>query len=98
MFLCGVIKTGNIMKRDLILKLSLSQRIQIRAKSIGEGYARLLSYFLEEKINAGNAFRITHALLAFTVLVFSYGDAIYSVIFLIWFILTLLSCKRAGIK
>jgi hypothetical protein len=57
-----------------------------------------LSECIEEKVTPGQALRILHAVIAFTVLVFSCGNALLSVIFLIWFALTLLDCKRAGVS
>ena len=86
------------MKKELLIKLSLYQSLRLQARNLGDSYARALSFFMEENISRRDAFRISHAVLAFTFLVFSYGNAIYSVIFLAWFICALTSCKRAGIK
>ena len=42
--------------------------------------------------------RITHAVVAFMVLVFSYcSNPLLSMLFLIWFVLTLLDCKKSGV-
>lgn len=86
------------MKKELIMKLSLSQTFILKVRNLGDNYARLLSLMMEENISRGDAFRITNAVISFTFLVFSYGHAIYSVIFLVWFICALTSCKRAGIR
>lgn len=86
------------MKKELSLRLSLMGRAKLYVAGWAEAYANLFSLYLGEKVNTGHVMRITHAVLSFTILVFSYGNALLSLLFLVWFILTLLDCKRAGIK
>lgn len=86
------------MKKGLLIKLSLSQTLKLQVRNIGDNYARLLSLIMEENISIGDAFRITNVVISFTLLLFTYGDALYSIIFLVWSICALTSCKRAGIK
>ncbi len=86
------------MKKELSLRLSLMGRVKLSVVSWADAYADLFSLYLGEKVSTGHVMRITHAVLAFTVLVFSYGNALLSLLFLVWFILTLLDCKKAGIK
>lgn len=86
------------MKKELSLRLSLIGRVKLSVVSWADAYADLFSLYLGEKVSTGHVMRITHAVLAFTVLVFSYGNALLSLLFLAWFILTLLDCKKAGIK
>lgn len=86
------------MKKELSLRLSLMGRVKLYVANWADAYANLFSLFLGEKVSTGHVMRITHAVLAFTVLVFSYGNALVSLLFLVWFVLTLLDCKRAGIK
>ncbi|MCD7925450.1 MAG: hypothetical protein LUI85_12490 [Bacteroides sp.] len=86
------------MKKELSLRLSLMGRVKLYVADWADAYANLFSLFLGEKVSTGHVMRITHAVLAFTVLVFSYGNALVSLLFLVWFVLTLLDCKRAGIK
>lgn len=80
------------------MKLSLSQIIKLQVRNFGDNYARLLSLIMEENIDRGDAFRITNVVISFTLLLFTTSDAIYSIIFLVWFICALTSCKRAGIR
>ena len=86
------------MKKELSLRLSLMGRVKLSVVSWADAYADLFSLYLGEKVSTGHVMRMTHAVLAFTVLVFSYGNALLSLLFLVWFILTLLDCKKAGIK
>lgn len=86
------------MKKELSLRLSLMGRVKLYVADWADAYANLFSLFLGEKVSTGHVMRITHTVLAFTVLVFSYGNALVSLLFLVWFVLTLLDCKRAGIK
>ncbi|WP_455665963.1 hypothetical protein [Phocaeicola sp.] len=86
------------MKKELSLRLSLMGRVKLYVADWADAYANLFSLFLGEKVSTGHVMRITHAVLAFTVLVFSYGNALVSLLFLVWFVLTLLDCKRAGIR
>lgn len=86
------------MKKELSLRLSLMGRVKLCMARWADAYAALFSLYLGEKVETGPVLRITHAVLAFTVLVFSYGSALLSLLFLVWFILTLLDCKRVGIK
>lgn len=86
------------MKKEVSLRLSWIERVKLSLVGWADAYASLLSFCLEEEISAGHALRITHAMLAFTFLVFSCGNALLSVLFLVWFVLTLRDCKRAGIR
>lgn len=86
------------MKKELSLHLSLMGRVKLYVADWADAYANLFSLYLGEKVSTGHVMRITHAVLAFTVLVFSYGHALLSLLFLVWFVLTLLDCKRSGIN
>lgn len=86
------------MKKEVSLRLSLMERVKLCVESWVDAYVNLLSLCLGEKVCAAHALRITHAMVAFTFLVFSCGHALLSVLFLVWFALTLRDCKRAGIK
>ena len=85
------------MKKEMSLRISLKEQVKCCVKGWLEILADKLSECIEEKVTPGQALRILHAVIAFTVLVFSCGNALLSVIFLIWFALTLLDCKRAGV-
>jgi hypothetical protein len=86
------------MKKEMSLRISLKQRFVLCMLSAVTPMARLLSECLEEDVSAEKTLRILHAVVAFTILVFSYGHALMSVLFLLWFVLTLVDCKRAGIR
>lgn len=90
------------MKKEMTLRISLKERIKLCvngwSETLAEALAEALSTCLEEKVSPSQALRILHAVIAFTVLVFSYGNAWLSVVFLIWFALTLIDCKRAGVS
>ena len=86
------------MKKEMSLRICLKQRFVLCMLNAVTPMARVLSDCLEEEVSAEKTLRIMHAVLAFTVLVFSYGHALMSVLFLIWFVLTLVDCKRAGIR
>lgn len=87
------------MKKELSLRLSLMGRVKLCVVSWADAYAALFSLYLGEKVSTSHVMRITHAVLAFTILVFSYcSNPLLSLLFLAWFILTLLDCKKAGIK
>ncbi len=86
------------MKKELLFKISFIGCMKLYIKNLADSYAQLFSLFLGEEVSTANVMRITNAILAFTILVFSYGHALYSVIFLCWFILAINSCKKAGIK
>lgn len=86
------------MKKDLSLRLSLKERVKMAVVNVADAYAGLFSMYLGEEISTSRVLRITHALLAFTFLVFTYGNAMASILFLFWFIGTLYDCVRAGIK
>ena len=86
------------MKKEMSLRISLKEQVKSCVKCWSEVLADKLSDCIEEKVTPGQALRILHAMIAFTVLVFSCGSALLSVIFLIWFALTLLDCKRAGVS
>lgn len=86
------------MKKEMSLRISLKERIKYCVKDWSETFADVLSSSIEEQVSPSQALRILHAVVAFTVLVFSYGNALLSVIFLVWFALTLLDCRRAGLS
>ena len=86
------------MKKEMSLRISLKQRFVLCMLSAVTPMARLLSECLEEEVSTEKTLRILHAVVAFTILVFSYGHALMSVLFLLWFVLTLVGCKRAGIR
>ena len=86
------------MKKEMSLRISLKERVKFYVASCAETLAQAMSACLEEKVSSAQALRILHALVAFTVLVFSYGHAFLSVLFLVWFVLTLVDCKRAGLS
>ena len=86
------------MKKEMSLRISLKQRFVLCMLSAVTPMARLLSECLEEDVSAEKTLRILHAVVAFTILVFSYGHALMSVLFLLWFVLTLVDCRRAGIR
>lgn len=86
------------MKKEMSLRISLKQRFALCMLNMVTPIARVISDCLEEEVSAEKTLRILHAVVAFTVLVFSYGHALMSVLFLIWFILTLVDCRRVGIR
>ena len=86
------------MKKEMSLRISLKEQVKCCVKGWSETLADKLSDCIEEKVTPDQALRILHAVLAFTVLVFSCGSALLSVVFLIWFALTLQDCKRAGVS
>ena len=88
------------MKKDLSIRLSLLGRVKLFVAGWADAYANLFSLYLGEKVSTGHVMRITHAVVAFMVLVFSYcSNPLLSMLFLIWFVLTLLDCKsRVFIK
>ena len=86
------------MKKEMSLRISLKERLCLCAEGWSESLASAMSSCLEEKVSPVQALRILHAVVAFTVLVFSCTHAVLSVMFLIWFVLTLLDCRRAGLS
>lgn len=86
------------MKKEMSLRISLKEQVKCCVKGWSEALAEKLSDCVEEKVTPGQALRILHAVIAFTVLVFSYSNAFLTVVFLIWFALTLLDCRRAGVS
>ena len=86
------------MKKEMSLRISLKQRFVLCMLSAVTPMARLLSECLEEEVSTEKTLSILHAVVTFTILVFSYGHALMSVLFLLWFVLTLVDCKRAGIR
>lgn len=86
------------MKKDLSLRLSLKERIKAAVINTTDAYASLFSLYLGEEVSTSHVLRITHVMLAFTCLVFTYGNVMVSILFLLWFIGTLYDCVRAGIK
>lgn len=85
------------MKKVLSLSLSLSQRVRMHVSTFVEAYARLFSRYMGEEISPSTVLKVTHAVIAFTILVFSYGNVFFSLLTLGWFIIALLDCKKAGI-
>ena len=85
------------MKKVLSLSLSLSQCIRMLVSTLVEAYTHLFSRYMDEEISPSKVLKVTHAVIAFTVLVFSYGNIFFSVLTLGWFIVALLDCKKAGI-
>ncbi|MCE2615761.1 MAG: hypothetical protein ACTTKN_03585 [Phocaeicola sp.] len=86
------------MKKDLSLRLSLKERVKMTIANAADSYAGLFSMYLGEEVSTSHVLRITHVMLAFTCLVFTYGNVMISILFLLWFIGTLYDCVRAGIK
>lgn len=86
------------MKKEMSLRISLNERIKCSVNDFVATLANALSRCVEEKISPAQTLRILHAVVAFTFLVFSYGNVFFSVLFLIWFALTLIDCKRAGLS
>ena len=86
------------MKKEMALRISLKERVKLYVVNTLDPIAKTLSNCLEENISVGKLLRIFHAVLAFTFLVFTTGNAWLSVLFLVWFALTLADCRRAGIK
>ena len=86
------------MKKEMSLRISLKEQVKCCVKGWSEMLADKLSACIEEQVSPGQALRILHAVIAFTFLVFSCCNALLSVIFLVWFALTLLDCKRAGVS
>ena len=85
------------MKKVFSLSLSLSQRVRMHVSTFVEAYARLFSRYMGEEISPSTVLKVTHAVIAFTILVFSYGNVFFSLLTLGWFIVALLDCKKAGI-
>ncbi|MDD3038908.1 hypothetical protein [Bacteroides sp.] len=76
---------------------------QSGAKSALKSWLRsenlILSYFAEQSVSNANALRITHAVIAFVFLIFTpSAGAIAALICLVWFIATILICKKGGLK
>ncbi|MBO5251724.1 MAG: hypothetical protein J6B31_06995 [Bacteroidaceae bacterium] len=86
------------MKKEMSIRISFKERIKLCINGWAETLAEAMSSCIEERISPSQALRILHAVIAFTVLVFSYTHALLSVLFLIWFVLTLIDCKRAGVS
>lgn len=86
------------MKKEMSLRISLKERIKSCVNGWAETLAEAMSACIEENVSPGQALRILHVVVAFTVLVFSYTHALLSILFLIWFALTLVDCKRAGLS
>ena len=84
------------MKKELSIRLSLLGRVKLFVAGWADAYANLFSLYLGEKVSTGHVMRITHAVVAF--MVFSYcSNPLLSMLFLIWFVLTLLDCKKSGV-
>ena len=75
------------MKKELSIRLSLLGRVKLFVAGWADAYANLFSLYLGEKVSTGHM-----------VLVFSYcSNPLLSMLFLIWFVLTLLDCKKSGV-
>ncbi len=85
------------MKKEMTLRPSVMESVKLMIVACIESLAKVCSDCVGEEISPAKLVRILHAVLAFTVLVFSHTHALLSVLFLIWFALTLLDCKRAGL-
>ena len=73
------------MKKELSIRLSLLGRVKLFVAGWADAYANLFSLYLGEKVSTGHVMRITHAVVAFMVLVFSYcSNPLLSMLFLIW--------------
>lgn len=86
------------MKKEMSLQIPVKERVQYCLADCIERLAKALSFCLEETVTPSQFLRILHAVVAFTFLVFSYGCALFSVICLGWFVMTLLDCKRVGVS
>lgn len=86
------------MKKEISLRLSLQERIKYCVNRSAVTLAAALSACVDEEVSPTQALRILHVVVAFTFLVFSYGNVLFSVLFLAWFALTLLDCRRAGLS
>ena len=86
------------MKKEMSLRISLNERIKCCVNDFVTALANALSHCVEEEISPVQTLRILYAVIAFTFLVFSYGNVLFSVFFLIWFALTLVDCKRSGLS
>lgn len=58
------------MKKELSIRLSLLGRVKLFVAGWADAYANLFSLYLGEKVSTGHVMRITHAVVAFMVLVF----------------------------
>ena len=85
------------MKKEMSLRFSMKACVKSYADNVVECFAKMLSFCLDEKVSPLKAGCILHAMIAFTFLVFSHTQVWLSVLFLIWFFLTLLDCKRVGL-
>lgn len=64
-----------------------------------EKYAKFLSSIIEMEISAPNAVRITHSIVAFIFLLLSAsGNIFFFLICFVWFVVTLLDCRKGGLK
>lgn len=63
-----------------------------------ESLAHLYSRILEEKVTPPQALRLLHAQLAFLLLAFPcHLPILVRILFLVWFTVSLIQCRRAGI-
>ena len=87
------------MKKESILQVPKLGNLKTAFHSYAESYAFIMSLFLGESISPSFALRITHVVLAFVFLLFS-PSAGFEVCLLsfAWFVLTLYSCKKGGLK
>lgn len=86
------------MKKEISLRMTLSERVKLYLNTTAEALAQTLSACVEEEISVAQALRILHTVLAFTFLVFSHTHALLSVLFLVWFALTLRDCRKVLLK
>ena len=64
-----------------------------------EKYAKFLSSIIEMEISASNAVRITHTIIAFCILLLSAsGNIFFFLICFVWFVVTLLDCRKGGLR
>ena len=61
------------MKKELSIRLSLLGRVKLFVAGWADAYANLFSLYLGEKVSTGHVMRITHAVVAFMVLVFPHA-------------------------
>ncbi len=86
------------MKKEMSLRIPLNERIKCSVNDFMAILANVLSQCVEEEISPAQTLRILHAIIAFAFLVFSFGNVLISVLFLIWFALTLIGCRRMGVS
>lgn len=64
-----------------------------------EKYAKFLSSIIEQETSVANSLRITHCIIAFCILLLSAsGDILFFLLCFVWFIVTLLDCRKGGLR